>query len=168
MDLPGDNNRGGFTVDFRLTEEQEMFRKVVRDFAEKEVGPSAAERDEEERFDLDLFFKMGELGLCGIPWEEEYGGAGQICQFAIAVEELSRVCASTGVTLSAHLSLCSWPIWKFGTEEQKQKYLYPLAEGTKLGAFGITEPSAGSDAGGTKTTAVLDGDHYILNGPRYS
>jgi acyl-CoA dehydrogenase len=154
-------------MDFRLTEEQEMFRRVVRDFAEKEVGPSAAERDEEERFDIDLFYKMGELGLCGIPWEEEYGGAGSdFVSYAIAVEELSRVCASTGVTLSAHLSLCSWPIWKFGTEEQKQKYLIPLAEGTKLGAFGITEPSAGSDAGGTKTTAVLDGDHYILNGTK--
>ncbi len=154
-------------MDFRLNEEQEMFRKVVRDFAVNEIEPSAAERDEEERFDMELFHKMAELGLTGIPWEEEYGGAGSdFVSYVIAVEELSRVCASTGVTLSAHISLCSWPIWKFGTEEQKQKYLVPLAEGTKLGAFGITETSAGSDSGATKTTAVLDGDHYVLNGSK--
>lgn len=154
-------------MDFRLNEEQEMFRKVVRDFAVNEIEPSAAERDEEERFDMELFHKMAELGLTGIPWEEEYGGAGSdFVSYVIAVEELSRVCASTGVTLSAHISLCSWPIWKFGTEEQKQKYLVPLAEGTKLGAFGITETSAGSDSGATKTTAVLDGDAYVLNGSK--
>lgn len=154
-------------MNFKLTEEQEMFRRVVRDFAEKEIAPSAAERDEEERFDMELFYKMGELGLCGIPWEEKYGGAGSdFINYVIAVEELSRVCASMGVTLSAHVSLCSWPIWKFGTEEQKMKYLVPLAEGKKLGAFAITEPGAGSDAGGTKTTAVLDGDHYVLNGTK--
>ena len=154
-------------MDFRLNDEQEMFRKVVRDFAVNEIEPSAAERDEEERFDMELFHKMAELGLTGIPWEEEYGGAGSdFVSYVIAVEELSRVCASTGVTLSAHISLCSWPIWKFGTEEQKQKYLVPLAEGTKLGAFGITETSAGSDSGATKTTAVLDGDEYVLNGSK--
>lgn len=154
-------------MNFTLTEEQAMFKKVVRDFAENEIGPSAVERDEEERFDMDIFRKMAELGLTGIPWEEQYGGAGaDFVSYVIAVEELSRVCASTGVTLSAHISLCSWPIWKFGTEEQKMKYLVPLAEGTKLGAFAITEPGAGSDAGGTKTTAVLDGDHYVLNGTK--
>lgn len=154
-------------MDFRLNEEQEMFRKVVRDFAVNEIEPSAAERDEEERFDMELFHKMAELGLTGIPWEEEYGGAGSdFVSYVIAVEELSRVCASTGVCLSAHISLCSWPIWKFGTEEQKQKYLVPLAEGTKMGAFGITETSAGSDSGATRTTAVLDGDEWVLNGSK--
>lgn len=152
---------------FKLSDEHEMFRKTFRDFAENEVAPTAAERDEEERFDMDLFYKMGELGMCGLPWEEKYGGVGaDFLAYVIAVEELSRVCASTGVTLSAHVSLCSWPIWKFGTEEQKIKYLVPLAEGKKLGAFAITEPGAGSDAGGTKTTAVLDGDEYILNGTK--
>lgn len=154
-------------MNFELNDEQIMFRKMVRDFAEKEVAPTAAIRDEEERFDMDIYRKMGELGLCGIPWEEEYGGSGADYLFyAIAVEELSRVCASTGVTLSAHTSLCSWPIHHFGTQEQKLKYLKPLAEGTHLGAFGITEPSAGSDAGGTKCTAKKDGDSYILNGTK--
>lgn len=154
-------------MNFKLSEEHEMFRKTFRDFAEKEVAPTAAERDEEERFDMELFYKMGELGMCGLPWEEKYGGVGaDFLAYVIAVEELSRVCASTGVTLSAHVSLCSWPIWKFGTEEQKMKYLVPLAEGKKLGAFAITEPGAGSDAGATRTTAVLDGDEYVLNGTK--
>lgn len=152
---------------FKLSDDHLMIQKTIRDFAVNEVEPSAAERDEEERFDIELFYKMGELGLTGLPWEEKYGGSGfDFLAYAIAVEELSKVCGSTGVTLSAHVSLCSWPIWKFGTEEQKLKYLTPLAEGTKLGAFGITEPSAGSDAGGTKTTAVLDGDAYVLNGTK--
>lgn len=152
---------------FKLSDDHLMIQKTIRDFAVNEVEPSAAERDEEERFDIELFYKMGELGLTGLPWEEKYGGSGfDFLAYAIAVEELSKVCGSTGVTLSAHVSLCSWPIWKFGTEEQKLKYLTPLAEGTKLGAFGITEPSAGSDASGTKTTAVLDGDAYVLNGTK--
>lgn len=152
---------------FLLTEEQEMLKKMTRDFAEEEVAPSAAERDEEERFDRQLFDKMGELGLTGIPFPANYGGSeAGIISYAIAVEELSRVCASTGVTLSAHTSLGSWPIFYYGTEEQKQKYLVPLAEGSKMGAFGLTEPAAGSDAGSTKTTAVLDGDSYILNGTK--
>lgn len=154
-------------MDFRLSEDHLMIQKTIRDFAINEVAPSAAERDEEEHFDIEIFHKMGELGLTGLPWEEKYGGSGfDFLAYAIAVEELSKVCGSTGVTLSAHVSLCSWPIWKFGTEEQKLKYLTPLAEGTKLGAFGITEPSAGSDASGTKTTAVLDGDAYVLNGTK--
>lgn len=151
---------------FKLTEEQNLIRETVRSFAENEVAPSAAERDENECFDRELMFdKVAELGLTGIVFPEEYGGAGAdyIC-YAIAVEELSRVCASTGVTLSAHLSLGANPIWLFGTEEQKQKFLTPLAEGTKLGAFALTESTAGSDAGGTRTTAVLDGDEWILNG----
>lgn len=155
-------------MNFQLTEEQNLIRETVRNFAEKEVAPSAAERDENERFDRELMFdKVAELGLAGIVFPEEYGGAGAdyIC-YAIAVEELSRVCASTGVTLSAHLSLGANPVWLFGTEEQKQTFLTPMAEGTKLGAFGLTETGAGSDAGGTKTFAVRDGDEWILNGSK--
>jgi alkylation response protein AidB-like acyl-CoA dehydrogenase len=152
---------------FKLSEEHEMIRKMVRDFARNEVAPTAAERDEEERFDRALFDQMAELGLTGIPWPEEYGGIGSdYLAYVIAVEELSRVCASTGVTLSAHTSLAGWPIFKFGTEEQKQKFLRPMAEGKKIGAYGLTEPSSGSDAGGMRTTAKRDGDHYILNGSK--
>ncbi|MFC5711548.1 acyl-CoA dehydrogenase [Thalassorhabdus alkalitolerans] len=154
-------------MNFLLTEEQQMIRKMVRDFAEKEVAPTAAERDEEERFDMKIFEKMAELGLTGIPWPEEYGGIGaDYVSYVIAVEELSRVCASTGVTLSAHLSLASWPVYKYGTEEQKQKYLRAMAEGTKMGAYGLTEPGSGSDAAAMKTTAEEDGDDYILNGSK--
>jgi len=152
---------------FKLSEEHEMIRKMVRDFAKNEVAPTAAERDEEERFDRALFDHMAELGLTGIPWPEEYGGIGSdYLAYVIAIEELSRVCASTGVTLSAHTSLAGWPIFKFGTEEQKQKFLRPMAEGKKIGAYGLTEPSSGSDAGGMKTIAKRDGDHYILNGSK--
>ncbi|MBO9130108.1 acyl-CoA dehydrogenase [Bacillus sp. 165] len=154
-------------MQFKLTEEHEMIRKMVRDFAKNEVAPTAAERDEEERFDREIFDKMAELGLTGIPWPEEYGGIGSdYLAYVIAVEELSRVCASTGVTLSAHTSLAGWPIYKFGSEEQKQKFLRPMAEGKKIGAYGLTEPSSGSDAGGMRTTAKRDGDHYILNGSK--
>ncbi|HZK18622.1 MAG TPA: acyl-CoA dehydrogenase [Clostridia bacterium] len=154
-------------MDFHLTEEQELLKKTVRDFAENDVEPTAAERDENETFDRGIYDKMGELGLTGIPFPEEYGGTdmGNI-SYAIAVEELSRVCGSTGVTLSAHVSLCTWPIFAFGTEEQKQKYLVPLVEGEKLGALGLTEPSAGTDAGAVKLSAKLDGDHYVLNGTK--
>ncbi len=154
-------------MQFKLSEEHEMIRKMVRDFAKNEVAPTAAERDEEERFDREIFDKMAELGLTGIPWPEEYGGIGSdYLAYVIAVEELSRVCASTGVTLSAHTSLAGWPIYKFGTEEQKQKFLRPMAEGKKIGAYGLTEPGSGSDAGGMRTTAKRDGDHYILNGSK--
>ena len=154
-------------MNFKLSEEHEMIRKMVRDFARNEVAPTAAERDEEERFDRALFDQMAELGLTGIPWPEEYGGIGSdYLAYVIAVEELSRVCASTGVTLSAHTSLAGWPIFTFGTEEQKQKYLRPMAEGKKIGAYALTEPGSGSDAGGMKTTAKRDGDHYILNGSK--
>ncbi|MDR0138974.1 acyl-CoA dehydrogenase [Metabacillus idriensis] len=152
---------------FKLSDEHEMIRKMVRDFAKNEVEPTAAERDEEERFDRELFDKMAELGLTGIPWPEEYGGIGSdYLAYVIAVEELSRVCASIGVTLSAHTSLAGWPVYKFGTEEQKQKYLKPMAQGEKIGAYGLTEPGSGSDAGGMRTTAKLNGDHYILNGSK--
>lgn len=155
-------------MNFEHTEEQSLLREMVRDFAENEIAPSAKERDEEERFDRGLMFgKLAELGLTGIVFPEEYGGAGaDYISYAIAVEELSRVCASTGVTLSAHLSLGSNPIYLFGSETQKKQFLVPLAEGRKMGAFGLTEPSAGSDAGGTRTTAVKDGESWILNGTK--
>ena len=153
---------------FQLTEEQSLIRETVRSFAENELAPSTAERDENERFDRELMFdKLAELGLAGIVFPEEYGGAGaDYISYAIAVEELSRVCASTGVTLSAHLSLGANPVWLFGTEEQKQKFLTPMAEGSKLGAFGLTETGAGSDAGGTKTFAARDGDEWVINGSK--
>ncbi len=153
---------------FELTEEQSLIRDTVREFAEAEIGPSAAQRDEEERFDRALMFdSLAELGLTGIVFPEAYGGAGaDYLSYAIAVEELSRVCASTGVTLSAHLSLGANPIYLFGTEEQKQQFLVPLATGEKMGAFGLTEPSAGSDAGSTRTTAFRDGDGWIVNGTK--
>ncbi|MDF9758758.1 acyl-CoA dehydrogenase [Peribacillus simplex] len=154
-------------MQFKLTEEHEMIRKMVRNFAQNEVAPTAAERDEEERFDREIFDKMAELGLTGIPWPEEYGGIGSdYLAYCIAIEELSRVCASTGVTLSAHTSLAGWPIYKFGSEEQKQKYLRPMALGEKIGAYGLTEPSSGSDAGGMRTSAKLVGDEYIISGSK--
>ncbi|RKQ31548.1 acyl-CoA dehydrogenase [Oceanobacillus halophilus] len=154
-------------MNFQLTEEQEMLRKMVRDFAINEVEPTAAERDEEERFDRSIFNKMAELGLTGIPWSEEYGGIGSdFVSYVIAVEELSRVCASTGVTLSAHLSLASWPIYKYGNEEQKKSFLYRLATGEALGAYALSEPGAGSDVASMKTTAKKDGDEYVLNGSK--
>ncbi|NWN97187.1 MAG: acyl-CoA dehydrogenase [Bacillus sp. (in: Bacteria)] len=154
-------------MQFTLSEEHEMIRKMVRDFAINEVAPTASERDEEERFDREIFDQMAELGLTGIPWPEEYGGIGSdFLAYAIAVEELSRVCASMGVTLSAHTSLAGWPIFKFGTEEQKQKYLKPMAQGKKIGAYCLTESGSGSDAGGMKTMARKEGDHYVLNGSK--
>src|SRR5690625_2327106 len=154
-------------MNFQLSDEQEMLRRMVRDFAENEVEPTAAERDEEERFDREIFDKMAELGLTGIPWPEEYGGIGSdYVSYVIAVEELSRVCASTGVTLSAHVSLASWPIYQYGNEEQKQNFLRRLAEGSALGAYALSEPGAGSDVAGMKMTATRDGDDYILNGSK--
>jgi acyl-CoA dehydrogenase len=152
-------------VNFKWDEEYEMMRKMVRQFAEEKIAPSASIRDEEERFDRRLFDQMGELGLTGIPWPEELGGAGSdFLSYVIAVEELSRVCASMGVTLSAHISLASWPLFAYGSPEQKEQFLRPLAEGSKLGAYGLTEPSSGSDAASMKTTAIRDGDFYVLNG----
>ena len=153
---------------FEFTDEHKLMRQMVRDFSEAEIAPGINQRDEEERFDRELMFdKLGELGLTGIVFPEEHGGAeADYLSYVIAVEELSRVCASTGVTLSAHLSLGANPIHLFGTDEQKQKFLKPLAEGTKMGAFALTETSAGSDAGGTMTTAVLDGDEWIINGSK--
>lgn len=152
---------------FKHTEEQEMLRRMVRDFAENECWPGAAERDEKEEFDRSLFDQMAEQGLTGIVFPEEYGGAeADYISYAIAIEEISRVDGSAGVTLSAHTSLGANPIYKFGTQEQKMKYLKPLAEGKKIGALGLTESAAGSDAGGTKTTAVLDGEKWVINGSK--
>ncbi|WP_047985232.1 acyl-CoA dehydrogenase [Ornithinibacillus californiensis] len=154
-------------MDFNLTKEQTMIRKMVRDFAEEVIKPRTIEIDTEAKFPLDIFEQMGELGLLGIPFPEEYGGSGgDTLSYAIAVEEIGRVCGSTGLSYAAAVSLGASPIYYFGTEEQKQKYLTPLAEGKALGSFGLTEPNAGSDAGGTKTTAVEDGDDFIINGEK--
>jgi len=154
-------------MEFVLTAEQESIRKMVRDFAEKSIAPSAAERDEKELFSREIFDQLGELGFLGLPYPEEYGGAGSdFLSYAIAVEEISRICGSTGIGLSVHTSLCAWPIFNYGTEEQKQKYLRPLAEGVKLGAFGLTEPNAGTDVANASTTAVRDGEYYLLNGTK--
>jgi alkylation response protein AidB-like acyl-CoA dehydrogenase len=154
-------------MNFDLTSEQKMIRKLMRDFAEAEVAPSADERDQTKRFPKEIFEKMAELNLMGLPFPEEFGGAGaDTISFAIAVEELSRVCASTGITYSAHISLGCAPIYLFGTQEQKQKYLVPLCQGETLGAFGLTEPNAGSDAGGTRTKAVKEGDYWVINGSK--
>lgn len=154
-------------MDFKLSKEQEMIRTVMREFAENEVKPIAAEIDESGRFPRETVEKMARYHMMGIPFPVEYGGAGgDDIAYAIAVEELSKVCATTGVILSAHTSLACWPIYEYGTEEQKQKYLIPLAKGEKLGAFGLTEPNAGTDAAGQQTVAVLDGDNYILNGTK--
>jgi butyryl-CoA dehydrogenase len=150
---------------FKTAEDHEALRAKIREFAETEVKPLAFLLDKESEFPAQAIGKLGELGLMGIPYPQEYGGMGaDMISYAIAVEELSRVDGGTGVILSAHVSLGSWPIFAYGTEEQKQKYLVPLAKGEKLGAFGLTEPNAGSDASGTETTAVLDGDYYTLNG----
>jgi len=150
---------------FKTTEDHEALRAKIREFAETEVKPLAFLLDKESEFPAEAIGKLGKLGLMGIPYPKEYGGLGlDIISYAIAVEELSRVDGGTGVILSAHVSLGSWPIFAYGTEEQKKKYLVPLAKGEKLGAFGLTEPNAGSDASGTETTAVLNGDYYILNG----
>ena len=154
-------------MNFTLTPEQEDIRKLVREFATKSIAPTAAERDEKEFFPRALFDEMGRLGFLGLPYPEEYGGGGMdFVAYAIAVEEISKACASTGIGLSVHVSLCSWPIFKYGAEEQKQKYLKPLADGTKLGAFGLTEPNAGTDVGGATTTAAKDGDSYVINGTK--
>jgi len=154
-------------MNFELTKEQRMIQKMVRDFAEDVIKPRAIETDIEAKFPEDIFKQMGELGLMGIPFPEKYGGSsGDTVSYAIAVEEIGRVCGSTGLSYAAAVSLGASPIYYFGTEEQKEKFLTPLAEGTALGSFGLTEPNAGSDAGGTKTTAIEDGDHYIINGEK--
>ncbi|MCQ2298918.1 MAG: acyl-CoA dehydrogenase [Bacteroidales bacterium] len=154
-------------MDFSFTKQEELFLQMIREFAEKEVKPLAAEVDEEERFPIETVQKMAKIGLMGIPIPTQYGGAGGTnIMYGMAVEELSRVCATTGVILSAHTSLCCAPILEAGTEEQKMKYLPKLASGEWIGAFGLTEPNAGTDAAGQQTTAVLDGDQWVLNGSK--
>jgi butyryl-CoA dehydrogenase len=154
-------------MDFMLTEQQKMMKKLFSEFAEKEVKPIAGEIDEEERFPRVTVEKMEACKMLGIPFPREYGGAGaDYLSYILAVEELSKVCGTTGVILSAHTSLGTSPIAAFGTEEQKQKYLPDLCTGRKLGAFGLTEPNAGTDAAGQQTTAVKDGEDYIINGSK--
>lgn len=154
-------------MDFSLTKQEKLFLQMIREFAEKEVKPLAAEVDEQERFPSETVEKMAKIGLMGIPVPKEYGGAGSTNQmYTMAVEELSKVCATTGVIVSAHTSLCVAPIMEHGTDAQKQKYLPKLASGEWLGAFGLTEPNAGTDASAQQTTAVADGEDYIINGTK--
>ena len=154
-------------MDFTLSKEHEMLRKMYREFAENEVKPLAAELDEEERFPKETIPKLAKLGMLGIPFPKKYGGAGgDNLAYAICVEEIAKTCGTTSVIICAHTSLCSYPIYAYGTEEQKMKYLPDLLSGRKLGAFGLTEPGAGTDASGQQTTAVLEGDHYVLNGTK--
>jgi butyryl-CoA dehydrogenase len=151
----------------KISKEHEEFRARVREFAEGEIEPKAKELDETGQFPFDTVKKLGEMGFLGMVVPEEYGGSGlDTLSYSIAVEELSRVCGSTGITVAAHNSLGLYPIFLFGNEDQKKKYIPGLASGKKLGAFGLTEPDAGSDAAGTKTTAVLDGDSYVVNGSK--
>lgn len=154
-------------MDFSLTREQELFQQMIKDFAEREVKPLAAEVDDLERFPVETVEKMAKIGIMGIPIPKQYGGAGgDNLMYSMAVEELSAVCATTGVIVSAHTSLCAAPILENGTEEQKQKYLPKLASGEWIGAFGLTEPNAGTDAAGQQTIAVEDGENYIINGSK--
>ncbi|WP_442600825.1 acyl-CoA dehydrogenase [Paenibacillus sp. KN14-4R] len=154
-------------MNFQLSDEQLMLCKMIREFAIHEVEPTAIERDETERWDMTIWKKMADLGLTGIPWPEKYGGAGaDYMSYVLAVEELSKIDASVGVTLSAHCSLASWPVYQYGTEDQKQKYLRPMAEGKWMGAYCLTETGSGSDASNMKTTAALLGDEWVLNGTK--
>lgn len=156
-----------YKMNFELTKEQTMIKKMVRDFAEEVIRPRAIEIDTKAEFPEDIFKQIGELGLLGIPFSEEYGGSGgDTLSYALAVEEIARVCGSTGLSYAAAVSLGASPLYYFGTEEQKEEFLKPLAEGKELGSFGLTEPNAGSDAGGTRTTAVADGDDYVINGEK--
>ena len=154
-------------MDFTLSKKHEMARQLFKDFAENEVKPLAQEVDETEHFPEETVAKMQKLGFMGIPVPKEYGGQGcDPLTYIMCVEELSKVCGTTGVIVSAHTSLCADPIMTYGTEEQKQKYLVPLAKGELLGAFALTEPGAGTDAQGAQTKAVLDGDEWVLNGSK--
>ncbi len=154
-------------VDFSLSEEQLLLKKTVRDFAEAELKPHSREWDEKQEFPQEVFTRLGELGLMGVVWPVEYGGAGMsTLDYAIVMEELSRADAGVALSVAAHSSLCSGHIYLAGSEAQKKKYLVPLARGEKIGCWGLTENSAGSDAGGTKTSAVRDGAHWVLNGSK--
>ena len=154
-------------VAFELNQEQKLARKMFRDFAQNEVKPLVREMDEAEAFDMGLLAKMKRYGLMGIPYGKEYGGAGaDVLTYALCMEEMSKVDASVGITISVHTSLCCSCLAEYASEEQKQTFLRPLVDGTKVGCFGLTEPSAGTDAGGVLTTAEKDGDHYVLNGQK--
>ena len=154
-------------MQFDLTEEQQDIRRLVRDFADGEVRPVAEELDREKRFPYEIVAKLGELGLMGIPFPEEYGGGGaDYLSYAIAIEELARVDSSVAITVAAHTSLGTWPLYAFGSDEQKAEWMPRLCSGERLGAFGLTEPEAGSDAGNTRTRAELDGDEWVINGAK--
>ncbi len=154
-------------LNFDLTEEQQMIKKMIREFADEVVAPGAIDRDRTKEFPVEVFKQLSEMGMMGLPFSEEYGGGGaDTISFAIVTEELSRACASTGITYSAHISLGGAPLNLFGTEEQKQTYLTPICTGESFGAFGLTESNAGSDAGGTQTTAKEDGDDYVISGSK--
>src|ERR671914_2685520 len=154
-------------MDFELNEEQQQVKMSVREFAEGEIAPHVREWDEKQKFPAELVPKLAEQGLMGVIFPEEYGGAGMgYVEYATVIEELSRVDGSVGISVAAHNSLCSNHVFMFGTEEQKQKYLVPLARGEKLGAWGLTEPGAGSDASGTRTTAVRRGANWLVNGSK--
>ena len=154
-------------MDFTLTREQQMLKEMVKEFADKEIRPYAREVDETSSMRYETFKKLGELGLLGIPFPEEYGGAGgDTMSYIIAVEEIGKACGGTGLSYAANTSLGASPIYYFGTEEQKREWLVPMAKGETLGAFGLTEPNAGSDAGGTRTTAKLEGDEWVINGEK--
>lgn len=152
---------------FDLTTEQAMLQKMIREFSDEVVAPGAVERDKTKAFPVEIFKELSNMGIMGLPFPEQYGGAGaDTISFAIVTEELSRTCASTGITYSAHISLGGAPLYLFGTEAQKEKYLTPICTGESFGAFGLTEPNAGSDAGGTETTAVLDNGEFVINGSK--
>lgn len=154
-------------MNFDLTSEQQMIRKTMKEFADEVVAPGAIERDRTKAFPKEIFKQLADMGMMGLPFEEEYGGAGaDTTSFAIVTEELSRACASTGITYSAHISLGGAPLHLFGTKEQKEKYLTPICTGESFGAFGLTEPNAGSDAGGTETQAKEDGQDFVINGSK--
>lgn len=154
-------------MNFDLTQEQQMIKKTIKEFADKVVAPGAVDRDRTNEFPKEIFKQLSDMGMMGLPFDEKYGGAGaDTTSFAIVTEELSRACASTGITYSAHISLGGAPLNLFGTEEQKEKYLTPICTGESFGAFGLTEPNAGSDAGGTETRAIEDGDDWVINGSK--
>lgn len=154
-------------MNFELTKEQQMIRDMVRDFAQNEVAPNARHLDETGEFPIETFKKMGELGLLGIPFPEQYGGSGgDTISYALAVEEIGRACGSTGLSYAAAVSLGASPLYYFGSEKQKEEHLVPLASGQALGSFGLTEPNAGSDAGGTQTKAVIEDGNYVINGEK--
>jgi alkylation response protein AidB-like acyl-CoA dehydrogenase len=159
------NAIGGMKMNFDLTSEQDMIKRMISQFADEVVAPGAIERDRTKQFPVEIFKKLAEMGIMGLPFPEEYGGGGaDTVSFAIVTEELSRACGSTGITYSAHISLGGAPLYLFGTKEQKQKYLVPICTGDSFGAFGLTEPNAGSDAGGTRTTALEDNGDFLING----